>query len=206
MKKNTYSLILSENVVAEIDRLAHQLHTNRSSLINRILAEYVSYETPELKTEKVFDLLSGMLGGNDEFRIMPQPSANVFVLSTPLAYKYNPTVRYTVEIFRTQGDAAGNLKVSLRTRSDTLEETMQRFFRLWSSLDDRCCCTENRFSRMIPTREEFEPEECAKELYEYVQTMDKAMKLFFAGNDDDSKTEEQIVRVFGEYTGKQNEK
>ena len=205
MKKNTYSLILSENVVSEIDRLAHQLHTNRSSLINRILAEYVSYETPELKTEKVFDLLSAMLGSNHDFRIMPQPSANVFVLSTPLAYKYNPTVRYTVEIFRTQDDAAGNIKVSLRTRSDALVETMQQFFRLWSSLDEKGCCSENRFSRMVPSRQGFEPEECARELYDYVQTMDRAMKLFLAGNDENEKIREQIVRVFGEYSGKLHE-
>lgn len=45
MKKTVYSLVLSENVVAEIDRLAYHKGTNRSNMINQIIAEYVSYTT-----------------------------------------------------------------------------------------------------------------------------------------------------------------
>ena len=40
MKKSLYSLMLSDEVVREIDVAAHRLGTNRSALINRILAEY----------------------------------------------------------------------------------------------------------------------------------------------------------------------
>ena len=38
MKKSTYSVVLSDRVVAEIDRLAYRKGTNRSSMINEILA------------------------------------------------------------------------------------------------------------------------------------------------------------------------
>ena len=38
MKKTLYSLMLSDEVVREADRLAHQKGTNRSNLINQILA------------------------------------------------------------------------------------------------------------------------------------------------------------------------
>ena len=37
MKKTLYSLMLSDEVVREADRLAHQKGTNRSNLINQIL-------------------------------------------------------------------------------------------------------------------------------------------------------------------------
>ena len=47
MKKSLYSIILSDEVVNEIDRLAYKANTNRSNMINQILAEYVSYTTPE---------------------------------------------------------------------------------------------------------------------------------------------------------------
>lgn len=47
MKKNMYSLMLAEKVVQAIDRLASEKGTNRSNLINQILAEYVSLTTPE---------------------------------------------------------------------------------------------------------------------------------------------------------------
>ena len=38
MKKNLYSLTLSDEVVREVDALAHRLGTNRSALVNRILS------------------------------------------------------------------------------------------------------------------------------------------------------------------------
>ena len=45
--KNVYSIVLSSDVVDKIDRLAYERGTNRSNMINQILAEYVSYTTPE---------------------------------------------------------------------------------------------------------------------------------------------------------------
>ena len=47
MKKTLYSLMLDEQVVRHVDALAHRMGTNRSNLINQILAEYVDYVTPE---------------------------------------------------------------------------------------------------------------------------------------------------------------
>ena len=47
LQKSLYSLMLMDDVVREIDRLALQQNTNRSNFINQILAEYVSLMTPE---------------------------------------------------------------------------------------------------------------------------------------------------------------
>lgn len=44
LKKTLYSLMLSDEVVREADRLAHQMGTNRSNLINQILAEYLGMD------------------------------------------------------------------------------------------------------------------------------------------------------------------
>ena len=51
LQKSLYSLMLMDDVVREIDRLALQQNTNRSNFINQILAEYVSLMTPE-KTDR----------------------------------------------------------------------------------------------------------------------------------------------------------
>ena len=45
MKKTLYSLVLNDEVVREVDALAHRMGTNRSNLINQILAVYVNYIT-----------------------------------------------------------------------------------------------------------------------------------------------------------------
>lgn len=55
MKKNLYSLTLSDEVVREVDALAHRLGTNRSALVNRILSEYVSVPTPERRINDIFE-------------------------------------------------------------------------------------------------------------------------------------------------------
>ena len=65
MKKNIYSVVLSEDVVAQIDRMAYRLGTNRSGLINQILAEYVAYETPEKKNREILDGVCRMMEAVD---------------------------------------------------------------------------------------------------------------------------------------------
>ena len=57
MKKNLYSLTLSDDVVREVDALAHRMGTNRSALVNQILAEYVSVPTPERRWNDIFEAI-----------------------------------------------------------------------------------------------------------------------------------------------------
>ena len=47
MKKSVYSIVLSDDVIDKIDELAYRTNTSRSNLINQILADHVSYTTPE---------------------------------------------------------------------------------------------------------------------------------------------------------------
>ena len=54
MKKTLYSLMLSEDVMREIDLLAHKMGTNRSNLVNMILAERVEMRTPEQQINDIF--------------------------------------------------------------------------------------------------------------------------------------------------------
>ena len=63
MSKSVYSLVLSDDVVAQIDRAAYALGTSRSNLINQVLAEYVSLITPEKRRKDIFDSLVSVLGG-----------------------------------------------------------------------------------------------------------------------------------------------
>ena len=47
MNKSVYSLVLSDEIVQEIDRMAYEAGASRSAMINQILADYVRYTTPE---------------------------------------------------------------------------------------------------------------------------------------------------------------
>ena len=69
MAKRVYSLVLSDEVVAEADRLARRLGTNRSGLINHILAEYLSCSTSESTVRDIFSAVEELLGAREVFRV-----------------------------------------------------------------------------------------------------------------------------------------
>ena len=135
MKKNVYSVVLSEEVVAAVDRVAYAVGTNRSDMINRILAEYVSFETPEMKMQSIFEGISALLEGSDRFKRMPDTGRTVMNLRSPIVYKYNPSVRYSIELYRTAvGESIGELRAALRTQNVTLIEFFSEFCRLFDAV------------------------------------------------------------------------
>ncbi len=53
MKKRVYILMRFYVIVEKIDQLAYENNTNRSQLINDILAEKIGLETPEQQVQKI---------------------------------------------------------------------------------------------------------------------------------------------------------
>ena len=138
MKKTVYSLVLSEDVVAEIDRLAYRSGTNRSGMINQIVAEYVSYVTPEMKRQQTLRRLEALLDGRDSFRVQLSQSDTHLALRSALDFKYNPTVRYGVELYRSMAadGSIGELRVTLRTQNASLLHYLTQFYRIWMHTEE----------------------------------------------------------------------
>ena len=135
MSKHLYSLMLDDGVVAAIDRLAYLQSTTRSGLVNRILAEYASYITPEQRIREAFGSMRHLLDGEEELRLLTEPSETMFSLRSALLYKYNPTVRYSVELYRTEEGGIGELRVSLRTQNIALISAMMQFYCIWDGIE-----------------------------------------------------------------------
>ena len=136
MKKTLYSLMLNDEVVWEVDALAHSLGTNRSNLINQILAEYVNYTTPERRINDVLSAISEMMAPSRELVPFFAPNSFSMSLKSSLEYKYRPTVKYEVELYRSGEDSIGELSVVFRTQSAALIASMTDFFRLWKRRAD----------------------------------------------------------------------
>lgn len=137
MSKSVYSLVLSDEVVAQIDRAAYALGTSRSNLINQVLAEYVSLITPEKRRKDIFDSLVSVLGGFEPFQIQAQGSDSMLSIRSPLRIKYNPTIKYTVELSLHSKSELGQLKIMTRTQSQTLIELLDAFFYRFSQIEQR---------------------------------------------------------------------
>ena len=135
MKKNMYSLMLAEEVIREIDKLAEQNNTNRSNLVNQILAEYVSLTTPEKHIQNIFEIIGNMMGNRGNFLLYSQPNDLTMSIKSSLKYHYRPTIRYEVEMYRTPKETIGQLKIIFRTQSPELLVELTRFFKIWMQLE-----------------------------------------------------------------------
>ena len=194
MKKTLYSLMLNEEVVREIDALAHQLGTNRSALINQILADYTSVLTPERRIENIFRAMEELVAPARELVPFFVPNTPTMTLKSSLQYKYRPTVKYEVALARGDSEDLGELSVAFRTQSQGLLESMTYFFRLWKRIEDkhlsryrteppRYALYDGRFVRSLrlPQDRDYTSDEIARALSEYIQLFDHLMKGFLAG-------------------------
>jgi predicted transcriptional regulator len=204
MHKSIYSLVLADDVVAAVDRMAYQLHTSRSNLINQILAERLSCITPEMRMQAVFARMEELAGS---FRVLEQTSAHMLSLQSQLDYKYKPTVQYYVELYRIPKNGEdGRLRVQLRTQNQTLIAVLDDFFRLWAALEEHYIpAAAGTVYRVSPGRLErtirnpgVEEDALGELIGRYVRLFDKYLKAYFAGIAHPKETAARLESAFRE--------
>lgn len=204
--KNVYSIVLSGDVVEKIDRLAYEKGTNRSNMINQILAEYVSYTTPEKRFREIFQQMQDVLEGG-AFKVM-EPSDTMFSLRSALAYKYNPTVRYSVELYRGEGEEIGELRVSLRTQNAGLVLYMTQFYRLWCKIersyrgDVAAAVADGKYSRRFVLHDKTGGSrkiDVGRVIAAYIDAFDRALKIFFYHLDAPSRAAADVEEIYRRY-------
>ena len=202
--------MLMDEVVSEIDKLALRQGTNRSNLVNQILAEYVSVSTPEKQIDSIFRRMEELLDRSSELVPLVTPNQLSMSVKSSLQYKYRPTIRYVVQLYRTPDKAIGELTVNFRSQSASLLNNMARFFVLWKELEDNYAAgyflpgairyelSPSRFVRTIsiPRGAKYTEEDLGKALSEYVTAFDKTMKRYLAGMLTDRDLEMQYLAYF----------
>ena len=133
--KNIYSLVLSDDVIDEIDSMARSAGLSRSAMVNQILAEKTRCITPEMRVKQITNAIREAVGG--EFYLAQQPSPATVACRTALKYRYKPTLRYSVELFAVARKRTGELKVSVRSQSGQLNDDLTGFFQCWVKLEQK---------------------------------------------------------------------
>jgi hypothetical protein len=204
MKKTLYSLMLSDDVIREIDLLAHRMGTNRSNLVNRILAEHVQVRTPEQRINDIFNAIEKFMSSSPDLVVLTVPDAPSMELRSCLEYKYRPTVRYEVEILKNpitgRMNRIGYLSVIFRSQSTTLIGILENFFRNWMKVENSLLpinieysYEEGKFTRSLayPTvKEAYSSElniselsanEYARMISDYIRLFDRLLKGYVSG-------------------------
>lgn len=192
MEKNLYSLMLMDRVVSEIDKIALRENTNRSNLVNQILAEYVSLMTPEKRIDDIFKSIEKLLANTSELIPFVVPNQLTMSMKSSLEYKYRPTIKYSVQLYRVPNGAIGEMIVNFRTQSPALLSEITTFFRLWKRLEDayisknyepgalRYELYESKLVRTIavPRNRDYSNEELGHAISAYIKMFDKLMKTY----------------------------
>ncbi|MGL4607429.1 MAG: hypothetical protein ACRCU3_08205 [Eubacteriaceae bacterium] len=210
MKKSVYSLMLFDEIVEKIDQIAYMNNTNRSQLINDLLAERIGLVTPEQKIQKILEQLDENFSDILSVNQINKNSSIQFGKS--LKYKYRPKVRYSYEFLANEDGKYPVLKISSRTKSEDLNEHFNAFFSLISTIEqeknkelDKMSenLTNHKFVRSFKKEGELtqETQVVADNLTRYLKMIDQAMNVYFSHIDekDESSLEKLLERIYGDY-------
>ncbi len=203
MKRSVYSLVLSDDVIEAIDNMAYSLGTSRSNLINQILAEKVSLVTPEKRMQNIFSEIKRLMF-EECYQIQERQSDSLMNIKSSIRYKYRPTVKYSVELFRNVNQGIGQLKVTFRTQNQALLELVYQFFNIWASVENKylknatvCSIEPSRYVRVfqsIPHNLDV-----ATYISKYIHTFDTALKQYFSNIDNLELATAIVENIYKEY-------
>lgn len=201
MARTLYSLMLDEAVVREVDALAHRMGTNRSNLINSVLAQYVGFVTPEQQIRNVLSAIDRLMQPSRELIPFFAPNAKSVSLRSALDYKYRPTLKYEVTLTGEAGPELGALSVLFRTRSAELLAAMTAFFRYWAKLEasllpeaPAMTLEAGRFTRQLRCDDPAcGAEALAAAITEYIKLFDRCLKAYLAGTADAADLKEAYL-------------
>ena len=136
MSKSVYSLVLNDEVVDMIDKMARVNGLSRSNMVEKILADAVGFETPEIRATSIFGEIEKLITQTQTMRYLAQPSQYMASILSALDYRYNPAIKYSVELFP-NADRLGQLKVTLRTQNAILLNLISDFYSYYTYLEKK---------------------------------------------------------------------
>ena len=215
MRKSMYSLILMDDIVRAIDRLAYHHGTSRSNLVNQILAQHLSMLTPQMRIAEIFDAVSDVVRAREGLQIQPESSGNLLAVKSVINYKYNPTVRYTVDLSVQDDTYTGEFRVVSRSQSGALLERLSGLFELWVQLERTCLAGKvprgqlryeieaGRFRRTLIVAgagEIYDSRPLGKTIGLYIRLFDQVMGLYFAEeNPAQIHSYQRMLALYGQY-------
>lgn len=186
MSKSIYSLVLNDQVVQAIDAMACKRGVSRSNMINILLAQCVSCDTPELRYGDLFDSVGKLIEGHNALRFVNMPSHNMACMVSVLPYRYNPTIRYQLELADSD-NSMGVLRVSLRTTNDSLKELLDNFFGIFNTIENKVLDYNVEFSsvdgKYVRTLYDYAQSQgnLSQSLVSYIDNLYQMMRVYLGG-------------------------
>lgn len=104
MTKTMYSLILTDEVIERIDRLAYEKGMSRSQMVDHLLAREVGLSTPEQQTRLIVRHAADRMSENvPSLQLHIRSDLGSMEIATFVKFKYNPSIKYSFDILASDG-------------------------------------------------------------------------------------------------------
>ncbi len=212
MKKDLYNIMLSKDIIEEIDKIAYERDVDRSYILNEILAEYLSIKIPELNVKEVFQMVELNMNKTSVFKVQKRLSDCIIYVKSSLKHEYRPELKYSVEMFNNDEFKIGKLKLVFRTYDIHTLKRFNDFINIWISLETHYIhkyfknreiqyeVENGRFNRTLMMPKDITPatnEILSQAICEYIIKFDEMLKFYLNGQNLDS-----IERIYLEYINK----
>lgn len=204
MGKSLYSLILNDEVVSEVDKAALRLGTNRSALINKILADHLGVLTPEIRYSSIFGIISGLVNDSMDLVVADGRRNSSILLKSFINVRYRPTIKYELSFDSSGGEHIGVLSVYYRTQSQELLNQLEYFFSLFVNTEKLFGKTTEkviyslepgRFRRTFGFSKDDSAETIGNAILEYIRVFDYLLKDFVCYGDETRFVNEYRSRI-----------
>ena len=192
MGKSVYSILLTDELVTEIDKLAYVSNTSRSNLIDTILANYCSYQTPQMRITDIFNYIEEKMQSSIAYQTNILPSQSMISIKSALEYKYNPIIRYKLELYKEYNLHLGEITASFRTQNNKLISIFVEYLLIWDKIErlhtfeiqSQVDIQSGKYRRIINCRENnFDKENIAYSVLQYITIFDQCLKLYISSID-----------------------
>ncbi len=200
MSKSIYSLLLSDEVVHQLDMLAATRGLSRSAVIDAILADYAGVSNGDEKMRSVWQEMEKMLARTHTMHFVNNAQTNLAQIVTTLPFKYSPKIRYQLELSG-KNDRICAITLNTRTQNPLLTTAFNNFY-------ERLAVLERQYLNNVSARfgngkyvsvlygNKNEPTNVACEILEYVVTLDGMLRSWLNGD------EQTVVNLFADYVAK----
>ncbi len=207
MRQSLYSIMLSSEIIDEIDKLAFKKEVDRSSMLNEILADYLSIKIPQMNLKEVFDMIELNMNSSSIFRVDSNLTDCIINVKSPIEHEYRPALKYSVEVFNKNDARVGKLKLIYRTYDMHALSRFNNFIDIWISLETHYIhkyfpknsikyeVESGRFSRILMIPKDLSPvtnEILSKGICDYIRELDELLKLYLNNIEFDAKKVEKI--------------
>lgn len=216
MSKQIYSLVLSEQVVEKVDREALIRGISRSQIINDLLCQSFGVWTPDLKMNRVMDLMTEAFRDLDNLQMVSATHGNTLQLRTSVSYKYKPKLKYVLEMSGKSQPLLANLRIYSRTTSEPFLQCLVMFFGFISDFEESIApqiglrqvlstgyaYEDNKFVKRFEcdwTTTDVGAEAIAAYLISYIQFLDETLKMYFDNYGNWAYIEQQTLTLYKKY-------